>query len=171
MRARYFFALNMEEAEYFINPAKDWELIIETWPKTQIDIEESSRCYACSRYAAAIFHALLVAELGVIELAKLLGVAGDKPGWAALDRLERIVDKPYKDRSPLGQSHFELLKQMLPFTLAMKNSWRHKISHVDNRLEWLDTDFSAQLAEEIILAVRGFMCRLATELTPKPMPC
>jgi hypothetical protein len=48
--------------------------------------------------------------------------------------------------------------------LSMKNSWRHKITHVDNRLEWLDVDFSPQIAKEIISSVRGLMCRLAAEL-------
>jgi hypothetical protein len=75
-----FFSLDTSESEQYSNPTKDWEQVIKTWPKTQIDIEESSKCYACSRYAAAIFHVLLVAEFGVIEVAKLLGVAGDKPG-------------------------------------------------------------------------------------------
>jgi hypothetical protein len=163
-----FFSLGGTEVGYYGNPTKDWEHIIKTWPKTQIDIEESSRCYACSRYAAAIFHALLVAELGVIEVAKLLGVAGDKPGWGALDRLEKILNKPYKERSPIEQTHSELLNHILPLMLAMKNSWRHKISHVDDRLKWLDTDFSPQLAEEIMKAIRGFMRQLATELAPKP---
>jgi hypothetical protein len=164
MKQRLFMSLWLQELVYYNNPCKDWEDVIKRWPKTRIDIEESARCYACSRYAAAIFHALLLAELGVIEVAKVLGVAGDKPGWAALDRLERIRNKPYKDRSTVEQTHYELLDQISPLMLAMKNSWRHKISHVDNRLEWLDTDFSAQLAEEIIMAVRGFMRQLTHEL-------
>jgi hypothetical protein len=161
-----FFSLDSSEVAYYGNPTRDWEQVIKTWPKTQIDIEESSKCYALGRYAAAIFHALLVAEMGVIELSKLLGVAGDKPGWGALDRLEKILTKSYRERSPIEQTHSELLKQILPLMLAMKDSWRHKISHVENRLEWLDTDFSPQLAEEIIKSVRGFMRRLATTLPP-----
>lgn len=164
----WFFSLDTLEAGYFNNPTKDWEQVIKTWPKTRIDIEESSKCYACGRYAAAIFHVLLVAEFGVIEVAKLVGVAGDKPGWGALDRLDKILVKPYNERSSIEQTHSELLKQVLPLMLAMKESWRHKISHVENRLEWLDTDFSPQLAEEIMKSIRGFMRRLATELAPKP---
>jgi hypothetical protein len=159
-----FLSMTSSEAQCYIKPTRDWEETIKRWPKTRIDIEESSKCFACARYAASIFHVLLVAELGVIEVAKLLGVAGDKPGWGALDRLERILDKPYKERSPIEQKHSELLTQILPLMLAMKESWRHKISHVENKLEWLDTDFSPQLAEEIAKAIRGFMRRLATAL-------
>jgi hypothetical protein len=46
----------------------------------------------------------------------------------------------------------------------MKESWRHKIDHVANKLEWMDTDFSPEVANEIITATRGFMRRLAAEL-------
>jgi hypothetical protein len=48
--------------------------------------------------------------------------------------------------------------------LAIKDSWRHKISHVENKLNWMDTDFSPQVAVEIISATRGFMRRLATDM-------
>src|ERR1017187_3127611 len=109
-----FFSIDPSEIEYYRNPTRDWEQVVKAWPKTQIDIEESSRCYALSRYAAAIFHALLIAELGVIEVAKLVNAAGDKPGWGALDRLERIIKRPYNERTLLEQTHSELLTQMLP---------------------------------------------------------
>jgi len=159
-----FFSMTGSEIQYYSKPTKGWEETIKRWPKTRIDIEESSRCFACARYAASIFHVLLVAEIGVIEVAKVFGVAGDKPGWGALDRLEKILVKPYKERSQIQQSNSDLLKQVLPLMLAIKDSWRHKISHVENKLEWLDTDFSPQLAEEIMTATRGFMRRLAAEL-------
>jgi hypothetical protein len=164
-----FFSMTSSEVQCYTNPTKDWEEIIKRWPKTQIDIEESSRCFACARYAGAIFHVLLVAEIGVIEVSALLGVKGDKPGWGALDRLGRILATAYKGRSPIQQANSELLEQTMPLMLAIKDSWRHKINHVDNKLEWLDTDFSPQVAEEIMKATRGFMRRLATEL-PTPTP-
>jgi hypothetical protein len=164
LKALPFFQLSMEELGLYKSPKQKWEKVIKRFPKTQIDIEESARCYAFGRYAASLFHALLVAEYGVIVLAKLLQVAGDKPGWAALERLERISDKPYKDRSPLEQKYSSVLDGMMPFAHSIKNEWRHKINHMENRLVWLDTDFSPQMAGDIINAVRGFMHKLATEL-------
>ena len=100
----------------------------------------------------------------MIEIATLLGVAGDKPGWGSLERLERILEKPYKTRLPLEQEHSNLLEQILPLMRAIKNSWRHKIHHVENKLEWMDTEFSPQVTEEIRTATRGFMRGLATKL-------
>lgn len=138
--------------------------MIQRFPGVQIDIEECSKCFAVGRYAASLFHALLVAEYGVIKLAKRLGIAGDKLGWGDLQRLERIAAKPYKERSDLEQKHSKLLDEIMPFALSMKNQWRHKISHVENKLVWIDTDFSPQMAKDIIGAVRAFMDKLATGL-------
>jgi len=159
-----FFQLRAEELDIYRNPTKSWERVTDRWGDTRIDIEECSKCFAFGRYAAALFHVTLVAEYGVIALAKLLGVAGDKPGWGALDRLGKIADKPYKDRTPLEQKYSKVLEAMMPFALSIKNQWRHKIDHVENRLIWHNTDFSPQMAKDIISAVRGFMDKLATEL-------
>jgi hypothetical protein len=159
-----FLSITKPDAELIEKPRKDWEEVIARFPKTQIDIEESSFCLALNRYGAAIFHILLVAELGVIVLAKAVEVGGDKPGWGSLERIHQILRKPHSGRSDIERKHAHLLEQLQPLMLSMKNSWRHKITHVDNKLEWLDTDFSPQIAQEIVSAVRGFMRRLAQEL-------
>jgi len=78
--------------------------------------------------------------------------------------LERIHSKKWGDKTPLEQQHAEFLKNLLPLSFAIKDSWRHKISHVDNKLAWTDTDFGPEVAGEIISATRGFMRKLATDL-------
>jgi hypothetical protein len=163
-----FFSITKPDAELVENPRRDWEEVIVRFPKTQIDVDEASYCLAFERYGAAIFHVLLVAELGVIELAKAISVGGDKPGWGSLERIDQILRKSYSSRSDIEKKHTHLLEQLQPLMLSMKNSWRHKITHVDNKLEWIDTDFSPQIAKEIISAVRGFMRRLAQELPSNP---
>jgi hypothetical protein len=159
-----FFQLSPQELTLYKSPRAGWETITDRFPKTAIDIDECSRCFAFGRYGAALFHVLLVAEYGVIALAKLLGVEGDKPGWGALERLEKLSSKPYKDRSSLEQQYSKILDSMMPFAHSMKNEWRHKINHVENKIEWVDTDFSPQMAANIIGSVRGFMDKLAFSL-------
>jgi len=107
---------------------------------------------------------MLVAEFRAIQVGNLLKVSGDKPGWGCVERLNKILGKPFEARSPLEQEHSELLRRILPMIAAVKDSTRHKITHVDNKLEWLDKDFSPQIAAEVIAATRGFMRRLAAEL-------
>lgn len=155
--------MSKDEGELFENPLKDWDEAVKRWPQIKTDVEEASRCFSCGRYAATIFHSLLVAELGVIQIGNLFGVSGDKPGWGCVSRLEKILEKPYKDRTPFEQTHSKFLQESMNLIYAAKD-WRHKITHVDNRLIWLDTEFGPQKAEEIMLAARGLMRYLALEL-------
>jgi hypothetical protein len=164
LESELFLHLSPQEAEMYEKPVKDWNTAIARFPRIRTDVEDSSKCFAFGMYAAAVFHILLVAEFGVIELAKLVGSAGNKPGWASLGKVEKILTVPFLQRTALEQQHSELLKNTAPLTHAIKEAWRHKISHADNKLEWIDTDFSPRTANEIITATRGFMRRLATDL-------
>lgn len=166
----YFLQLSHSEAEQFQKPLKDWDAVVSRFRKVQSNVEESSKSFALGRYGAAVFHVLLVAEFGVIKVAELFNVQGDKPGWGSLKRLQEIKDRNWKDKSPLEQEHARFLEDLLPLAISIKDSWRHKISHVDNQLEWIDTDFSPQVAGEIISATRGFMRRLAADLPRPPAP-
>jgi hypothetical protein len=164
LKGHLFFHLTPQEAELHEQPTHGWHTVITRFPKAKTDIEDSSKCLAFGMYAASVFHILLVAEFGVIEVAKLFKVEGDKPGWGALERLEKINKKDWKDKSSLEQQHSEFLKNLTPLALAIKDSWRHKISHAENKLTWVGTDFSQRTADEIITATRGFMRRIAQDL-------
>jgi hypothetical protein len=110
----------------------------------------------CTRAICRIsFHVLLVAEFDVIEVARIFNVAGNKPGWGALDRLQKIYDKPWNDKNLVEQTYSGLLEITMPLMLSSKNEWRHKINHVDNKLQWIDTDFSPQVAGRVITATEG----------------
>jgi hypothetical protein len=47
---------------------------------------------------------------------------------------------------------------------AMKFAWRNKVNHVDGKLVVIKPEFTPDMAEEIMMASRGFMRRLATEM-------
>jgi hypothetical protein len=164
---RTYFSLDSREAEKYANPLQDWESVVTRFGKVTNNVIESAKCMALERYGAAVFHILLVAEYGVIKISDELGVSGDKPGWASLKRLQDLIRDPYPKRSALAQKHSALLENVVPLALVVKDSWRHKLTHVDNQIVWMDTDFSPQVAEEIIAATRGFMRKLAQELPDK----
>jgi hypothetical protein len=159
-----FLHLTLREADIFQNPEKHWENVASRFPKMRYNIEESAKCFALNRYGAAVFHVLQIAEYGVIQVGDLLGVLGDKPGWSCLKRLQDLIAVPYPQRIPLARQHTKLLEDVVPLAVVVKDSWRHKLDHVDNQIRWVDTDFSPQVAEEIISATRGFMRKLASEL-------
>lgn len=81
---RSFFALSIRETEYYNKWGNGWEAIIARFPDTIIDIEESSKSFAVSRYPGAVFHSLQVVESGLIELGTFIKVNDPKSGWAVL---------------------------------------------------------------------------------------
>ncbi|HSY35561.1 MAG TPA: hypothetical protein VK814_07425 [Acidobacteriaceae bacterium] len=164
LESQYFLHLEPKEANLYNQPLEGWEDVFPRFPKVRHNIQESSRCFALERYGAAVFHILLVAEYGVIQVATLLEVNADKPGWSQVERLQKILKKPYAERSELEKKHSKLLEDVVPLAMVVKDSWRHKLTHVDNQIVWEDTDFSPMVAEEIISATRGFMRKLALAL-------
>jgi hypothetical protein len=96
-----------------------------------------------------------------------MNVSGDKPGWGSLKRLSSIADKPYQNCSDLEKKHHKFLKDVVPLAVIVRDNWRHKLDHVDNQIIWVEDDFSAQVAAQIISATCAFMTKLVRELPNK----
>jgi hypothetical protein len=169
--AKVFFALNVIKAEYYKNPRKGWEEIIERFPDALTDVEESQLCYALERYAAAVFHSLQVVEIGLIELGRVLVVTDPQTGWnATTKKLNTVLNTKYPSRTPFQQQHQKFLEQIAATIEMLKSAWRNKVSHAQDKLVLLRTDFTPAIAEEILIASRSFMRRLATEAPATPDP-
>ena len=105
-------------------------------------------------------------EAVLIAFGKFLNVTDPKSGWTAVSgKLAMLVTKTkYHDLDPLYQKHFPFLEQMHGVVEALKSAWRNKISHAHGRLVLMSSEFSPDVAEEIMVASRSFMRRLATEM-------
>ena len=170
MAAANFMSLTSAEARYYSNPRDGWEAIIDRFPNTTSDIEEASKCFALSRYAATVFHSLQVVEIGLIELGTFLDVRDPLSGWTAVSKqLKRTIDKSRNDMTAFERDNFALIEQIQGTVEALKNAWRNKVSHAHGKLTVLTADFSQEIAEEILYASRGFMRRLVDGL-PRPTP-
>jgi hypothetical protein len=162
-----FFTLTIRESELFKKPREGWNLGISRFPGIVDDVIEVSRCYALSRYSGAVFHSVQIVEAGLIELGTFIGVTDPRSGWTAVSNaLDAIIRKPHKDRTRFEKKNFEFLEQMQGTVMALKNAWRNKISHVHGRLIVMSTEFSPEIAEEIMFATRAFIRRLAEGIPP-----
>ena len=172
MKQTLFLYVPQERAKWYLEPLKDWEIVIDVVPDAIHDIEEGFKSFALDRYGATVFHMMQVAEHGALEVGKLIGVNDPKAGWRSvrLAMLRIVQNTEYKKLTALEQQHFPLLEQLLPLMLSMERAWRDKISHAANRLILLNTEFQPYIAEEIISATRSFMRRLAKDLPNKPRP-
>jgi hypothetical protein len=165
LKRHLFLHIEPQQAHWYQTPAEGWGEVVKRWGSMRDNIEESSKCFACDRYAAAVFHIILVAEAGAIEVGKLIEITDPKPGWnSVLREMGHIFPPAKRSLKPVEQKHFTLLEQLWPLMQGIKHAWRDKISHVENRLVLMTGEFSPQIAEDIIVATRGFMRRLAIDL-------
>jgi hypothetical protein len=163
---RSLFALPPSRSEYFDEPRNGFDEVIGRFPDAVMDVEEMRKCFALSRYAGCVFHSVQVIEHGLIEVGKWLPNLRDpKSGWTAVcNELSRIIKSERGKLSPFEREHFSFIEQLTGTIEPLKNAWRNKISHAQGRLVVLSPDFAPEIAEEIMLATRGFMRRLANDL-------
>ncbi len=161
-----FLAINPSRKEYFDEPRKGWEEVIDRFSDSVMDVEEMRKCFALSRYAGCVFHSVHIIEFGLIDIGKWLPNVNDpKAGWPSVTHeLERIVNLGYTKLTAFEQTHFIFIEQTNALMKALKFAWRNKISHAGGKLHVLSPDFAPEIAEEIMMASRGFMRRLAVDL-------
>ena len=154
------------QATIYNNPQGKWEQIIARFPKTLRDVEEAQKCLCLSRYTAAVFHSLQVVEFGLIELGTFIGVTDPLPGWSAVsNRLKKILDENYKSLTEFERANRPFLEQLNGTIEGLNSAWRNKVSHAHGKLTVMTgEEFHPDVAEEILIATRAFMRRLAEGL-------
>jgi hypothetical protein len=160
--ATFFYSLSTTEAEQYNNPRKSWDSVLAQFPSAVIDIEESSKCLACGRHTASVFHLMRVMEIGLRALAKTLNDPGldpkKNPNWG--DVLRKCTDelaKPPSKRSPEWAADETFFSQASATLMAVKNAWRNPTMHVE-------INYDEDQALEVWASVKGFMRHLATKL-------
>jgi hypothetical protein len=164
LSTKLFFQMTSGKVLFFESPWKGWEGVKDKFPDAATDIEEMSKCFALSRYAACVFHSLLVVERGLIALGRELRVTDPKLGWdATCGKMQQIIVAGHA-KYPTLSIGFPILEQINQSAQAMKHAWRNKVNHAAGQLTVMQADFAPDVAEEIMVATRAFMRRLATDL-------
>jgi hypothetical protein len=166
-----FLSLTQSEAARYERWWNGWEAVLARFPDTARDVEETNKCFALSRYTAAMFHALHVAEWGAIQLGDYIGVTDPKKGWGPTEKKLRELIKGGHSNLPASLTGvFEFLEQMNREIDSMVLAWRHKVDHAANHLAIVpNTDFTPDIAEHVIGAVRVFMQRLIEGIPVGPL--
>jgi hypothetical protein len=162
LEGQFFLALSPSEADRYEHWNEDWAEILIRFGGATRDVEEMNKCFALSRYTASMFHALHVAEWGAICLGDFIGVTDPRKGWGATEKkLRELIKSGHADLPASLNGKFEFLEQMNREIDSMVLAWRHKVDHAANHLAIVpNTDFTPDIAEHIIGAVRIFMQRI-----------
>lgn len=165
-RVRLCFARSRSNnlTEFFIKTPEEFFSadVVKKFPSTAEEIAEACRCFAFGRNTACIFHLMRVLELGLTPLGAIFGVSLAHTNWApALDQIESSIRKMSNDPSWTAQVDWrdqqEFYSQAASYFRVLKDAWRNHTAHARGRYDQSE-------AMDILVAVRGFMQKLATRL-------
>ena len=165
MLERLFFSLDISEAKHYLFHWEGWEEVLAEFPSTMTDVEEARKCLALGRYTAAVFHLMRVTEAVVLRLQCFLDKPDPKAHFGSvLDKLEKLHTKTRFEELPEHlKPHRQFLIDILAQLHAVKDSWRNKVSHVDDRIIVADV-FTEEMALGIYSATLLLMKKLAKGL-------
>jgi hypothetical protein len=157
---RYFLFVYPEKIQFLEDKQPFGPQVIEQFPNATFDIEEASKCLALSRATASVFHLMRVMEEGLKLLAKLLGIPY-APSWESYIRqISENISQKHRKKGIRWKKDEPFFKEVLGNLESIKIAWRNPTMHIVRR-------YDDEEAEQIFIAVRLFMQRLAGRLTTK----
>ena len=129
-------------------------------PMAISDIEDAGKCLAFSQGTASVFHSMRVMEAALKALGRLMDIPY-APSWEAyIVQIENKINAKHKTKGIQWKRDEPFYREILGNLQTIKIAWRNPTMHIVRR-------YSAAEAEEIYVAVRAFLKRLAPKL-PKP---
>ncbi|HEX4106395.1 MAG TPA: hypothetical protein VHX92_09210 [Rhizomicrobium sp.] len=155
------FLLDAEFAKYFGSLDPQWgEVVADRLPIAIPDIEDAGKCIALSQGTASVFHSMRVMEAALKGLATLLGIPY-APSWESyIVQIEKCITEKHKRKTVKWKRDEPFYREILGNLQTIKIAWRNPTMHIVRR-------YSVEESEEIYIAVRGLIKRLAPHL-PKP---
>lgn len=128
---KLYLAVDSQHAKYYTDYDVGWDSVIEKFPSTYFDIEESGKCLALNRYTASVFHLMRVAETGLQSIAKRVGLENDRPNWIeAIRYIEGQLNKNYDEMEAIFKGDVEFLSGIAAHMRSVNLAWRRRVSHI-----------------------------------------
>jgi hypothetical protein len=132
------------------------------------ELDEAAKCLALGRPTASVFHLMRLLEVGIRATSRCLKIPDPirpaERNWAViLKAIWNEVEQRWPtaaDRMAGDGQLFEALHASLD---AVKNPWRNQCMHVEGK-------YTDDEAEHILVAVRGFMKKLASRCDEAGLP-
>lgn len=142
-----------DRVDYYEKPLNGLNIVLEKFPSSVFDFEESAKCYALGRSVASVLHAMRVLELGLTALGRRLGVNTDKRNWHnVIVDIESAVKT--RERSEKSSPDLTFYAEAAGQFMHFKEAWRNHVMHVRQV-------FDEERAKRILDHVREFMGHLA----------
>lgn len=137
------------------------------FPMAQFEIDEAGKCMALERATAAVFHLMRTLEIGILAIARSLGIQyptnGAERNWGVvLQKIAAAMAEKRNARSWQARDE-DFFSEAYALLNAVRNVWRNATMHVE-------TKYTPEEAEHIFQAVQSFMKKLASRLDEQGQP-
>jgi hypothetical protein len=160
-------ALDRKERDFFEPQEPLFGRDFETkFPSALFEIDEAAKCMALARHTAAVCHLMRCLEIGIKAVANSLNIpnpTGANRNWnTILGTIKTAMDA--KTKASTWQSDDRAIFESARASLdATRVAWRNTTMHVENK-------YTADEAEHIYVAIRGFMRTLASRMDENGQP-
>lgn len=169
LRVAVVLKLNSADRRSYMHPLESWKEVLQRFEAIAFDVEEAGKSLALERYTACVFHLMRVTECAVLDLQCFLDEPNRKAHFGSvLSKLEQLHTKTKFDDLPERlKPHRQFLVDILPQLHAVKDSWRNKVSHFEEKSVPTGT-FTRELALGVYDATLLLMKKLADGLPRTP---
>lgn len=159
---RQFFYVQPERAKYYTDPMLFGKDVNDRYPIAIDDIEDAGKSLALGQGTACVLHTMRVVEVGLRSLGKALNIPY-APSWESyLKQISTNIAAKHNNKTTKWKSDEKFYRDLSGDLLTIKQAWRNPTMHVDRK-------YSVDEAEQIFLAARAFMTRLASHFSAKAM--
>jgi hypothetical protein len=168
LRQRLFVFVSTAKAEIYDTVSKDWADIWAKFPSSKQDSERAIDCYALEQNTACVFHMMRVAEIGLRNIAKKVGVKLIDKGkrqpieYATWDKViqginTKITSARALSHGPRKNKKLRFYSEAADQCTFIRDIWRNEVSHTRE-------NFNEGEASGVVARVRDFMALLAKNL-------
>jgi hypothetical protein len=164
------YVLDQGKVKYFENDNKLFGDDVSTkFPSATFEIDEAAKCFSVHRHTASVFHLMRTLEIGIQSARKSLAIPDPikdaERNWGAiLRKFKAELDRRGSQNPPAWNgADKDFFEEIYASLDAVRNVWRNATMHVENK-------YTAEEAEHIFGAVRGFMRKLSTRIDENGNP-
>jgi hypothetical protein len=159
--AKAIMMLPSERAQYNRTPQEIFgQAVCIAFPSAMDDLEEAAKCLAFGRATAGVFHLMRVVEAGMKSLAAALDIPY-APSWESyIKQIGGKIAAEHKSKTIDWKRDEPYFRDLLGDLQAIKMAWRNPTMHIVRR-------YTTDEAEDVLVAVRALMWRLAVRFSEK----
>ncbi len=154
---RRFYAPEPRYCGHFFNAKLFGDVVFASFPSANDDIFEAGMCLALERGTACVMHLMRVMEAALRALAADLGVAEQKDWGAYLRNIDKEMQGRYQSAGARTADEQFYSEAALGFD-QVRRAWRNPTLHIEK-------SYSPERAEEILQAVKSFICFIAIRIS------